>query len=80
MQGFWKLISVLIALAGFTTTGIVLLMQGDGLVDVVLKSIAVFAVLYFVQKYLGGILIPVLSSNPQDAGHADNQPKPGTGG
>ena len=63
MQGFWKLVSVLIALAGFTATGVVLLMKGDGLADVVIKAISVFAVLYVVQQFLGGILISVSSTN-----------------
>lgn len=71
MQGFWKLISVLIALTGFTTTGIVLLMKGDGLLDVVLKSVGVFVVLYLVQKYLGDILISVSNSS-------HNAPGPGS--
>lgn len=80
MQGFCKLISVLIALTGFTTTGIVLLMKGDGLMDVVLKSIAVFAALYFVQNYLGGILIPIISTDPRDIEPAGNEPPPVAGG
>ncbi len=77
MQGFWKLVSVLISLAGFTATGVILLMKGDVLADVVLKAIAVFAVLYFVQRFLGGILLSVISSGSPEPASTDTEPQSG---
>lgn len=83
MQGFCRLTSVIIALTGFAITGGLLLSMGESLPFIIIKAVAVFAVLFVVQNFLGGMLISVTGTNSQSAtnkqaGH--DHPKPGEGG
>lgn len=80
MQGFWKLTTVLIGLTGFTITGVVLLIKGDDLVDVVLKALAVFVVVYVVQNFLGGILFSVSETSAKAGNSQPGKSRTGEGG
>lgn len=72
MQGFWKLTSILISLMGFIITGVIMFLKGADLADMVFKAIMVFAALYAVQTFLGGILVSVANSRPTSAQPDEN--------
>lgn len=64
MQDFWRLTSVLIALAGFAVTGGWLFMRGESIPLTIVKAVLAFAALYMVQGYLGGILMSATGATP----------------
>ena len=64
MQGFWRLISILICLSGFLIAGGVSLVRGESFFIAVVKAVLAFTALHVVENVLGGILVAVTGSSP----------------
>jgi len=56
MKEFWRLVSLMVSLAGFLIVAGVLLLQGESLLSVVVKAVAAFAVLWVAQALLRALL------------------------
>jgi hypothetical protein len=69
---FWKLISVLLCLAGFLITGGGLLLQGTSFVEATVKATIALIVLYVLLRIVGSILVSMADHLPS----ADEEKEP----
>jgi hypothetical protein len=64
MREFWRLLSILVSLAGFLVVAGVLLYKGDAVLSAAIKAAAAFAFLMFTQRVMTGVLGLAADSRP----------------
>ena len=62
MEGLYRLLSLIVSLAGFTVVSGTLLMRGESLFTVATRGVLAFAVLWIVQGAIAGIFKLAASS------------------
>ncbi|MDO8586205.1 MAG: hypothetical protein Q7T82_04120 [Armatimonadota bacterium] len=65
MQDLWRLISFYISFAGFLLVAGISLYRGDAILDTAIRSLVVFAVLWFGQRVLQCVLGMAADSRPE---------------
>ena len=65
MQELWRLIGFYISLAGFLVVAGISLHRGDQVFDAAVRSLVVFAVLWFGQRIIQGVLGMAADSRPE---------------
>ena len=56
MEGLYRLLSLIVSLAGFTVVAGALLMRGECLFTVATRGVAAFAVLWALQRVIAGCI------------------------
>jgi hypothetical protein len=62
MEGLYRLLSLIVSLAGFTVVAGALLIRGESLFTVATRGVLAFTVLWVVQSAIGGIFKLAASS------------------